>query len=252
MSAPIANQRSRSVLDQLVEQLSEPHREMLREFDADEDRDLADPLIQQHLVERVGAANFTMHFGDLREMDLVEEVGRTAHKQGEKVIHYRRHTLTEKGKRLVSSHGPEFDPTPTEAEMEEMGVEPTVTETPDPLGREPDHLTDLSDSVDAFIENTRKVILHEGVEHKQGDPKGTVVVTLSYDEETATIKFPAVRWHNTGLDLLFEEVRQAFSLPPDLDQREWGILQQRWIEMAEVVEHDEADDENADTDEESN
>lgn len=68
-------------------------------------------------------------------------------------------------------------------------------------------------------------------------------MTLTYDGETATIKFPAVRWHNTGLDLLFEEVRHAFGFPPDLDDREWGIFQQRWIDMAEVVDHDEEDDE---------
>ncbi|ADJ16675.1 hypothetical protein [Halalkalicoccus jeotgali] len=74
------------------------------------------------------------------------------------------------------------------------------------------------------------------------DPNGTVVVTLSYDGETATIKFPTVRWHNTGLDLLFEEVRKAFGYPPDLDESEWGILQQRWIDMAEVVDHADADD----------
>lgn len=97
-----------------------------------------------------------------------------------------------------------------------------VWDQSDPIGREPDQLTDLSGSVGAFVANTEKVILHKGVEHRSADPKGTVVVTITYDEETATIKFPAVRWHNTGLDLFFDEVRQAFSLPPDLDKREWG------------------------------
>lgn len=42
----------------------------------------------------------------------------------------------------------------------------------DPIGREPDQLTDLSDTVDAFVQNTEKVVLHEGVEHRSGDPKG--------------------------------------------------------------------------------
>ena len=70
---------------------------------------------------------------------------------------------------------------------------------------------------------------------------------LTDEEETATIKFPAVKWHNSELDLLFEEVRPTFDFPPDLDQREWGILQARWMDMAEVVNHDEADEEsNAD------
>lgn len=120
---------------------------------------------------------------------------------------------------------------------------PEVRENPNPIGREPDQLTDLSGSVDAFVENTEKVLLYEGVEHRQGDPKRTVVVSLSYDGETATIKFPAVNWHNFGLNYLFDEVHQAFGFPPNLDKREWGILQQRWIDMAEIIKADEENDE---------
>lgn len=68
MAAPIANQRSQSVLFQLLDQLDKPDREMLRQFDAVDDRDLADPLVQMELVDAVGASNFTMHFGDLRRV----------------------------------------------------------------------------------------------------------------------------------------------------------------------------------------
>lgn len=64
----------------------------------------------------------------------------------------------------------------------------------------------------------------------------------SRTNETATINFPAVKWHNSGLDLFFDEIRQAFSYPPDIDQREWGMLQQRWINMAEIIEADETDE----------
>ena len=67
MTAPIANQRSQSVLFQLLDQLDKPDREMLRQFDAADDRDLADPLVQMELIDAVGASNFTMHFGDLEE-----------------------------------------------------------------------------------------------------------------------------------------------------------------------------------------
>lgn len=236
MATPIANQRNQSVMVQLLDQLDEPHKEMLREFAADSDRDLADPLVQMDLVDATGASNFTMHFGDLGEMGLVSEIGEFAQRNGRTAIRQPRYRLTERGRHLVSSHGPEFDPKQFQGEID---VEPEVTESPDPIGREPDRLTDLSGSVDAFTENTEKVILHEGVEHRQGDPKGTVVVTLSYNGETATIKIPAVKWHNSGLDLLFEEVRHAFGFPPNLDQREWGILQQRWIDMAEEVDHEE-------------
>lgn len=77
--------------------------------------------------------------------------------------------------------------------------------------------------------------------------KGTVIVTLIYQEETATIKFPTVKLHNSELDLLFEEVRHTFGFSPGLNQREWEILQARWMDMPEVVDHDEADEEsNAD------
>ena len=56
-----------------------------------------------------------------------------------------------------------------------------------------------------------------------------------------------MKWHNLELDLVFEKVRHTFGFPPDLDQREWGILQARWMDMAEVVDHAEADEEsNAD------
>lgn len=240
MSAPIANQRNQSVMKQLLGQLDEPHKEMLQEFDAGEDRDLDQPVVQKTLVEAVGGSDFTMHFGDLGEMGLVEEIGHISNRDGKKVIRQPRYRLTDRGRHLVSRHGPEFDPKPDEAEID---VEPEVRESPDPIGREPDQLTDLSGSVDAFEENTEKVVLHEGVEHRSHDPKGTVVVTITYNDETATIKFPAVKWHNSGLDRLFEEVRQAFGFPPDLDQREWGILQQRWIDMAEVVDHDQENDE---------
>ena len=243
MAAPIANQRSQSVMHQLLDQLDEPHREMLREFDAGEDRDLDDPVLQTDLVDATGASNFTMHFGDLGEMGLVSEIGKFAQQDGKTVISQPRYRLTDRGRHLVSSHGPEFDPKQLQGEVD---VEPEVRESPEPIGREPDQLTDLSDSVDAFERNTDQVILHEGVEHRSADPKGTVEVTITYDGETTTINFPAVKWHNSGLDLLFEEVRNAFGFPPDLDQREWGLLQQRWIDMAEVVDHDEVDGDNED------
>lgn len=212
----------------------------LRCFDAGEDRDLDDPLLQKPLVEAVGGSDFTLHFGDLGEMGLVEEIGRYSERNGENmVISQPRYRLTDRGRSLVSRHGPEFDP---ETLQGEVNVEPEVRTDPEPVGREPDQLADLSDSVDAFIENTEKVILYEGVEWRQGDPKGTVVVTLTYDGETATIKIPAINWHNSGLNYLFDEVHQAFGFPPNLDEREWGILQQRWIDMAEIVNYDDHDD----------
>lgn len=212
MAAPIANQRNRSVMVQLLQQLDEPHQEMLRCFSAADDRDLGDPLLQQELVDEVGASNFAMHFSDLGEMGLVEEIGQFAQRdRKKKVISQPRYQLTGRGRTLVSRHGPEFDPEAIEGEID---VEPEVREDPEPIGREPHQLTDLSGSVDAFIQNTEKVILHEGVEHRSADPKGTVEVTLTHADETATIKFPAVKWHNSGLDRLFEEVRNAFGFPP--------------------------------------
>lgn len=70
-------------------------------------------------------------------------------------------------------------------------------------------------------------------------------MTLSHDDETATIEIPAVNWHNSGLNHFFDELHGAFGAGHDLDQRERGILQQRWIEIGEVVDYNEAN-ENAD------
>lgn len=40
-------QGSQSVMNQVLDQLDKPHKEMLREFDAGEDRDLADPVVSR-------------------------------------------------------------------------------------------------------------------------------------------------------------------------------------------------------------
>lgn len=238
MAAPIANQRQ-NIMKQILDRLEDPHRGMLREFAAAEDRDLDDPVVQETLVDAVGASTFTLHFGDLGEMGLVETIGKISRNDGETTITQPRFELTDRGRSLVSKYGPSFDPKQVQGEVE---AEPEVRQNPDPIGREPDRLTDLSGSVDAFVENTESVVLREGVEHRPGDPRGTVEVTLNHEGLQEVIEFPAVNWHNSGLNHFFDQLHAAFGAGHDLDQREWGILQQQWIDMAEVIDPVEVED----------
>lgn len=80
------------------------------------------PEVAQFVVQgsggEGGASNFTLHFGDLGEMGLVSEVGKFAERDGKTVISQPRYCLTDRGRHLVSSHGPEFDPTPDDTEID--------------------------------------------------------------------------------------------------------------------------------------
>lgn len=239
MAAPIANQRQ-TVMMQLLDRLDDPHREILRCFAAGEDRDLDQPLLSSDIREAVGDSTFARYLSDLRELSLVTEIGEFVQSDGEKqATRQSRYQLTGRGRSLVSRHGPEFDPKQLQGEVD---PEPEVRSNPEPVGRDPDSLTDLSGSVDAFVQNTETVVLHEGIEHRPGDPRGTVEITLNHEGLQEVIEIPAVRWHNSGLNHFFDELHAAFGAGHDLDQREWGILQARWIEMAEVVDHDQEDD----------
>ena len=115
-------------------------------------------------------------------------------------------------------------------EIERNTAAPPPRSTPvkfEPWNTE-DDWTNLSEVADRLIGETRDV---EFVPESHGvdDPDGTVVVTLEHDERTVEVRFSTVRWLNTGRVALHDQYYSKFGEMLKIDDRDWGILQERWL-----------------------
>ena len=81
-----------------------------------------------------------------------------------------------------------------------------------------DDWTNLSEVADRLIEETTNVEFDDAV-----------VVTLQHEGAEIQIRFPVVRWLNTGREALFDQYYRKFGERLNIDERDWGILQERWL-----------------------
>lgn len=200
-------------------ELAEPERTILETLRESEDAierrvELADVIDESYPpVERA-----------LQERDLLKEVGKvgTHNDAGERVV-YRRLSLTEEGERVLSWTG-------RDESAEQDPVEPRTR----PKRREPWHKraewTALSEQVNRLVEETQSVAFDSDDEE--------IAVTLDRDGREATISFNKVAWFNTGHRKFHEEFHAAFNERNPIDEREFGILQARWVDMAEAAVED--------------
>lgn len=206
---------------QSFQDIEEPQRAILEALESAE----------KNIIRRVDLADvveeaYPPHERSLIEKDLIEEVGKasTHNAEGERVV-YRRLSLTEDGERILTWGSRESDP-----EAEPDPVEPKTRRAKRRPWHKRAEWTDLSEQVTRLVEETQSVAFDTDAEE--------IVVTLDRDGREATISFNKVAWFNTGHRKFHEEFHAAFNERNPIDEREFGILQARWVDMAEAAVED--------------
>lgn len=200
--------------------IAEPEREILGALES----------VENNIMRRVDLADvieepYPPHERSLTDRTLIEEVGvhSTRNEDGEQVV-YRRLTLTEQGERaLRRSRAQEGD-----EEQEPDPVEPKTRRARRRPWHERAEWTELSPDVPRLLEETQSV--------EYNDEANEIHVTLDHAGREATLEFSKTAWFNTGHKKFHEQYHTAFNERNPVDEREFGVLQARWVDMPQEAD----------------
>jgi hypothetical protein len=236
--------RTKNIWQETTESLESNHKTALRVmYDAGEEENYR--VLRRDIVEALDDEGVEETLEALEAQDLVAEVGKlNRQERGDdggvyRVVH-RRFNLTERGVKLFNAVGRELEieepPETTEPQKKQV--------TPDSeQWRKNSEWLRWSDDVEQILDETESVEYID--ESHQHGADGTIVVTLERDGEPVTVRFSMAQWkHSRGREFYKEYCRGVpRSLQPDLSERDFGVLQSRWLDHYQDAHGDESEEE---------